>query len=114
MTDNAYAPSNKFQGFYLIGTRDRLGLNDFFDNFNVGFIENVSLYSSMGNRMTDFFRASTKVTFHTVDETFAFTSSNTQSSNNNVEEFTVSTLTLNKNRWMGSVCPVSSAYFNST
>ena len=114
MTENAYAPSIQFQGFSLIGTRDRLGLSDFFENFDVGFIENVSLSSSKGSRMTDFFRASTEVTFNTVDETFAFTSSNTQSSSNTVEDFTASTLTLDKNRWMGSICPPHGIYNNVT
>lgn len=114
MTENAFAPSNKYQGFFLFGTRDRLGLNDFFNTFTVGFIENLSLKSSISRRMTDFFQPSTEVTFKTTEASFVHTSSTIIPSTITVKEVGGPTLVLDKNSWMGSVCPVHGNYANFT
>jgi len=90
-------------------------LGNFFDNFKVGFIEQISLPIAVPHRKTNFFQTGTNVTFTTTDDSDSAFSSNTiASSTNTVDDYTASTESIDKNRWMEHVCPNKGNYLNFT
>ena len=90
-------------------------MGNFFDNFKVGFIEQISLPIPVPRRETDFFQKGTEHSFTTTDDPDSAFSSNTiASSTNTVDDYTASTESIDKNRWMEHVCPNKGNYLNLT
>ena len=90
-------------------------MGNFFDNFKVGFIEQISLPILVPHRKTDFFQIGTEVTFTTTDDPdSAFSSNIIAPSTNIVDDYTASTDSIDKNRWMEHVCPNKGNYLNLT